>query len=168
MFLLRVEGLEGKKESFSLSSGTSTMAHCSRLKSPLGRSVSIFPAQQSTRSVSTSRVVLSPCPWFFALHREIITVIERTTHTALTQDVSQTLTVSWKQRKGQWMHRNASKCLHMSAPWKVLWIPAEKALSEGYLGILHHLRSQVYQQKAPRCSTQPTVDGSESSTGPCI
>ena len=96
-----------------------------------------------------SRVVLSPCPWLFALHREIITVIERTTHTALTQDVSQTLPVSWKQRKGQWMHRNASKCLHMSAPWKVLWIPAEKALSLGYLGILHHLRSQVYQQKAP-------------------
>lgn len=110
----------------------------------------------------------SPCPWFFALHREIITVIERTTHTALTRDASQTLPVSWKQRKGQWMHRNASKCLHMSAPWKVLWIPAEKALSEGYLGILHHLRSQVYQQKAPRCSTQPTVDGSEFSTGPCI
>lgn len=59
MFLLRVEGLEGKKESFSLSSGTSTTAHCSRLKSPLVRSVSIFPAQQSTRSVSTSRDIKS-------------------------------------------------------------------------------------------------------------
>ncbi len=72
MFLLRVEERK-KTESFLLSSGTSTTAHSSRLKSPLVRGVSIFPAQQPTTSVSFCiHIKSSLCLWFFALYREIV------------------------------------------------------------------------------------------------